>query len=97
MPHAVRTELATVGGVEQVAGDSGGLTILPAPIWEDGIDSHLTDPAEVTFGKQTFQDGHCLDQRSHAQQRIPSGTSRKKHRFPRPNSGGAARWPPLKL
>lgn len=33
MPHAVRTKLDTVGGVEQVAADSG----LPVPLWEDGV------------------------------------------------------------
>lgn len=52
-PRAVRTELDTVDGVEQAAGDSSGLTLLPVSLWEDDVDRHPTGPAEVTFVKQT--------------------------------------------
>lgn len=79
-----------------MAADSAGLTILPVPLWEDGVDSHPTVPAEVTFGKQTLQGGRCLRQRSLVQQRISSGPSREEHRVAKTDPGGAARCPPLK-
>lgn len=47
-PCALRTEADAVGGVEQAAGDAGGLTILPAPLGEDGVAQAAIQQAQPT-------------------------------------------------